>query len=242
MNHSSMLGGSSAERRYYCASSFDIETRPYVTRPPESTYAARGTKLHEAITVCIEEGHANPEGISPKDTSEAITPCLDFLNKLVDEYKVNEYHLETELHPEMLIPDTFGTADYIGYATTKPVTLMVDWKFGRNVTVSARDNMQLAYYAIALTYSDMHKDRRDQDIKGYIVQPNGEGGVNATSMVYTPKYLEHIKERLEENYEDRFEATPVAGDWCRWCVAKPFCVAKRTPEEVDNNIKEAQHE
>ena len=95
MKHSSLLGGSSANRRIACAGSYKLE-QSVQTPPVESAYAARGTALHEATTANLLDAEgAHPSTligqtfygrvISEEDVNDAIIPAIQQLDSLIEQ-------------------------------------------------------------------------------------------------------------------------------------------------------------
>lgn len=154
--HSSLVGGSTAERRLQCPGSWQLEQK----LPPEalnqtSSYANEGTALHAAMEHILDKDvkdldevlgmsfGEDPERDNPGYViddallDEAIGPCVDFFDALVAESR-SEGGLDFMLEARCQfpgIPDAFGTSDVI--ARTDKRSIIVDWKFGAGVPVKA---------------------------------------------------------------------------------------------------------
>lgn len=201
--HSSVVGGSTAERRIGCPGSYQLEQKlPPSAKNDSSADADEGSALHEAMAFILlndvtdldtvlgmtfgADPDRNPTGyVMTQDfVDHALAPCVDFFDALIAEAD-DEDGLDflVEQQVEMPgIPGAFGTSDII--ARTSKRTIIVDWKFGTGVPVKAsyideegieRPNYQLAYYARAAIFSlpDMAEDKPDWPVDLYIVQPRG---------------------------------------------------------------------
>lgn len=176
--HSSLVGGSTADRRMGCHASYQEEQKvPAHIRNKSSGYADEGSALHACIEYILQENIYEDEldekivgrefGDPPyvmtrKLVDSAIIPCMDFIDALIEELKdEGEFRFELETQCEMPgIPGAFGTSDFI--FRTDMRSGIVDWKFGEGVPVKAeykekddagnetvRGNSQLLYYGRA---------------------------------------------------------------------------------------------
>ena len=201
--HSSVVGGSTAERRIACPGSYQLEQKlPPSAKNNSSEYADEGTALHEAMSYILQndvtdldqvlgmtfgaDPDRNPDGYVMTDdlVEHALAPCVDFFDALVDESEAEgglDFLVEQQVQMPG-IPGAFGTADIIARTTKR--TMIVDWKFGVGVPVKAsyvdgedmeRPNYQLAYYARAALFSLPHMGEESPDwpVDLYIVQPRG---------------------------------------------------------------------
>lgn len=154
--HSSLVGGSSAEKRINCPASYQLEQRlPPELKRESSSYADEGTAMHSAVQYVLEnnlvdldqllgmefggsEDGSRSSYVVTKDLLDScITPCIDFFDALDDELK-DEGGLDfmLEARCEMPgIPNAFGTSDLI--ARTSKRSIIADWKFGVGVKVDA---------------------------------------------------------------------------------------------------------
>lgn len=175
--HSSVVGGSTAERRIACPGSYQLEQKlPPSALKGSSEYADEGTALHEAMAYILTNdiddlddvlgmtfgvSDTSPAGyvMTQELVDQALTPCVDFFNALADELTESDgdFMFLVECRVEMPgIPNAFGTSDVI-FRTPKR-SGNVDWKFGVGVPVKAfyvdesapdgkRPNAQQAYYS-----------------------------------------------------------------------------------------------
>jgi hypothetical protein len=201
--HSSVVGGSTAERRIACPGSYKLEQKlPPSAKNDSSEYADEGTALHEAMAYILTNGvtdlddilgmtfgadpDRNPTGyVMTQDlVDHALAPCVDFFDALEEELieTDGDFMFLVECRVEMPgIPNAFGTSDIV-FRTPKRSGI-VDWKFGVGVPVKAcykeddveRANHQLAFYARSGVFSLPHMfgDDPKWPVDLYIVQPRG---------------------------------------------------------------------
>ena len=230
--HSDTLGGSSAERRYHCAASYNLEEG--MPSLPGSAAASMGTTLHEAAALCIEDDIDAEEivGWVCEQTGLAVTkdqadnklrPALEAFYDLLDEHGIENVVLEKTLRAEAIdVPNALGTVDVIGVGSDDSTMLVVDWKFG-HYPVTAEFNLQLAFYASAalFEYGSASVDR----VTVAILQPDNLGSCVPSVYQFTVNEINKIADRWEENYAKRKSTEPVKGKWCHYCKAKPICSA-----------------
>jgi len=232
--HSTLMGGSIAERRMNCTASYRLESQH--PEPPSSIYAAQGTMLHSVIEQYLD-GKPMPELYGYEEEGcvfdgdleeELIQPALDCLRSLQIALEIDDLEFLTEARVAFQDFDAFGTVDLMG--TTSHYTIILDWKFGRGVKAGPGAlRYQLPFYAAAARntpeVSDMFAD--DKQIVLAVVQP-------AMRQPLTYKIVSH--DDLDA-FESRVRATisaigadleedPVSGKWCRWCRAAAVCPAR----------------
>ena len=153
MKHSTVVGGSTAKRVMNCPGSVALVAK--MPPQPSSTYADKGTLLHNVISEVLDQnvaphslvGTTYAEHVLDEDMlDEKIFPALAALD-VIDPDKQMEFAVETSVSFGKWLPDAFGSADFLGRIGTKAVVL--DWKFGDGVAVDAEDNEQLMFYAAA---------------------------------------------------------------------------------------------
>jgi hypothetical protein len=138
----------------------------------------------------------------------------------VDPDKEMFYEVETRVGFGDLLPGVFGSTDFVGRLGDKAVVL--DWKFGDGVVVTAEENEQLMFYAAAAMRTTALQWAFDgaTEIECIIVQPP-----IIRRWTTTPeriKQFEHQLVKAVKAAQDP-EARLKAGDHCRWCAAKPVC-------------------
>ena len=228
----SLWGGSSMPRRLACPASARLEA----AAPPEppSEAAMSGSAIHDAIEVAL--GRWRP-GWSVDEVLDPVHGPLDDHQLYIVRYcvdvavgRLNEHVFEgrdpsVTLEPKVEItgnPDFYGWADMA--IVTKDSLDLIDWKSGR-VDVELRDsdgklNPSIAFYILG--WLDTNGALGIERIYGWVVQPMS-GGVAKDEV--TVEELEAFRQELLSAYAFADHTPPVAGDWCRWCKAKPTCPA-----------------
>jgi hypothetical protein len=226
MKHSTVVGGSTAKRVMNCPGSVALVAK--MPPQPSSTYADKGTLLHNVISEVLDQnvaphslvGTTYAEHMLDEDMlDEKIFPALAALD-VIDPDKQMEFAVETSVNFGKWLPDAFGSADFLGRIGSKAVVL--DWKFGDGVAVDAEDNEQLMFYAAAAMRSPEAAWVFDgaTEIELIIVQPPV-----TRRWVTTPKRIRSFELSLKRAVKAAAapDAALKAGDHCRFCPAKPTC-------------------
>lgn len=152
--HSSVVGGSSAEKRMACPASWQMEQMLPPQADKSSTFADEGTACHEALAYILTNditelddvrgmtfgiSESAPEGYVMTDElmETCIYPCMDFFDALDAESDADgglQFLVENQCEMPG-IPGAFGTSDLI--CRTDKRSIIVDWKFGVGVLVKA---------------------------------------------------------------------------------------------------------
>ena len=220
MQHSNIVGGSTAKRVINCPGSVKLVQK--MPPQPSSKYADQGTLLHNAMDAILSS-RADVLGMKYKDQiltnelyDEKIAPALAALDELGD----IEYATETRVGFGDLLPGVFGSTDLVGRIGNKAVVL--DWKFGSGVPVPAEENEQLLFYAAAAMRTESLKWAFEgvTEIECIIVQPPFTK--RWTTTVERVKQFElELVQAVKAAMQDDAELSQ--GDHCRWCAAKPIC-------------------
>jgi len=220
MQHSNIVGGSTAKRVINCPGSVKLVQK--MPPQPSSKYADQGTLLHSAMDAILSS-RADVLGMKYKDQiltnelyDEKIAPALAALDELGD----IEYATETRVGFGDLLPGVFGSTDLVGRIGNKAVVL--DWKFGSGVPVPAEENEQLLFYAAAAMRTESLKWAFEgvTEIECIIVQPPFTK--RWTTTVERVKQFElELVQAVKAAMQDDAELSQ--GDHCRWCAAKPIC-------------------
>lgn len=254
--HSSIVGGSTAERLLHCPGSFNLLQRiPNIAELP-SEYANYGSAMHavmDKLMTLYGEGfptgdfhmkHAAEELLGDRfydrvleqhHLDDSIYPAIDTLYELMNKYGNGFKVAANELLVKFPnLPGAFGTSDLL--LTNKKFVLMVDWKFGQGVPVYA-------------TYKDEHGERVNAQLMFYFAGAMAElpelfGKRRFAVAIIQPRTVERLTHtvitRIEvqmfiEDMEAamlramRRDAPLHAGDYCRWCPARPFCPEHTAP-------------
>ena len=222
MQHSKVVGGSTAKRVINCPGSVALVAK----MPPqaESKYAAEGTLLHGCVEELMASGTVAT--VSAKynltdEQTEKLRFCaqaLDEIDPAADMRFVTETQVEFEGVKEL--DGVFGNADLVGRIGDRCIVL--DWKFGDGVAVDAEENEQgLFYAAAAKKTSDLYWAMNGtREVEIIIVQPP-----HIRRWVTTWRRIDQFERDLiaAVKLAQRPDAPAVLGDHCRWCTAKPIC-------------------
>ena len=227
MQHSRIVGGSTAKRVINCPGSVAlVDTMP---PQPSSSYADEGTLLHDTIADIMDGkggtcehhlGRKHNDVVLTQDLiDEKLRPAINALDE-IDPDGVMEYAVESRVGFGDLLPDVFGSTDLLGRIGRRAVVL--DWKFGDGVAVSAEENPQLLFYAAAAMRTPETQwvfDGADE-IELIIVQPPA-----VKRWLTTPERVKAFEQELVAAVKAALKpgAPLKAGDHCRWCAAKPIC-------------------
>ena len=226
MNHSNIVGGSTAKRVMNCPGSVALVQK--MPPQPSNKYADEGTLLHNVIAELVMSDKHPEEFLHTKYNDQILTlelidnklvPALAALD-VIDPNKEMEIEAETRVGFGDLLPDVFGSTDLIGRIGKRAVVL--DWKFGDGVAVEVEENPQLMFYAAAAMRTEETKWAFDgvEEIEMVIVQPP-----QVKRWVTTPARIAKFEKDLIKAVKlaQQPNAELKIGDHCRWCAAKPIC-------------------
>ena len=226
----SILGASSAKRWTHCPGSVRLS----VGMPNKSSvYAAEGTAAHELAEKCLRsrEPAADYLGsvIETEDgafevTQEMVDGVQLYVDTVLSDLKATPaavFQVESQFSLNWLYDGLFGTNDAL-VGEHFGLLRVYDLKYGRGVPVEVEDNEQLKYYALGAAYG------HDYDVvELVVVQPRA---------FHTQGPVRRWRTTIEEltawgrdvllpaaQATARADAPLCAGDWCRWCDAKPIC-------------------
>lgn len=226
MLHSAIVGGSTASRVINCPGSVALVAK--MPPKPSSTYADEGTLLHDAIALILDGKETSQSVIGMKYKGIELTqelfddklaPALAALEE-IDPNNEMEFLVETKVSFGDLIPGAFGSTDLMGRLGDRAIVL--DWKFGSGVAVSAENNYQGMYYAAAAmrTIGCDWVFRDAKEIEIIIVQPP-----HVKRWATTFDRIKEFERELVLAVKKSADAdAPLnMGSHCRWCAAKPTC-------------------
>lgn len=227
MQHSKVVGGSTAKRVIACPGSVALVNK--MPPQPSSKYADEGTLLHNVIAEVLDKFLPAQSFIGMKYQDIELTqeliddkllPALAALDEIDPEKKM-EFAVETRVGFGDFLPDVFGSTDLLGRIGSK--ALVIDWKFGDGVLVTAEENPQLLFYAAAAmrTSEVQWVFEGATEIECVIVQPTK----GVSRWVTTPERIKAFEHELAMAVREaqKPDANLTAGDHCRWCAAKPVC-------------------
>jgi hypothetical protein len=227
VNHSNIVGGSTAKRVINCPASVKL-VQQIPVGGVESEHAARGTLLHNVIAELLEFDKEPEQCIGATYKTQTLTqelidekiiPALAALDEIDPEKKM-VYMVETRVGFGDFLPGVFGSTDLLGRKDKRAFVL--DWKFGDGVLVDAEDNPQLLFYAAAAmrTPAAQWVFEGAEEIECIIVQPPA-----MRRWVTTPERVKQFEVELARAVRESSWPNPTmqTGDHCRWCAAKPIC-------------------
>lgn len=187
--------------------------------------------LHEAIALILDEKIQSDTdlvgfehgGVTLTQAlyDEMIKPALDFFDEHLDR-EIVDMGVEQRVAFQS-IPGAFGTADIIG--RTEQSVVILDWKFGRGVPVSAVENTQGLFYAAAAAEDPKtaHYFKDVDTVEIIVVQPAFDPPFSRWTAPLTR--LTDLRLKLISALRQSEQNNPPmeAGDHCRWCAAKPVC-------------------
>ena len=226
MQHSKIVGGSTAKRVIACPGSVALVDR--MPPSPSSSYADEGTLLHDVIAVVLDESAPPAAFIGRKHGVATLTqdliddklaPALDALNE-IDPYDQMEFAVESRVGFGDYLPGVFGSTDLLGRLGDRAIVL--DWKFGSGVAVNVEENAQLMFYAAAAmrTAATQWAFEGATEVELIIVQPP-----SIKRWLTTVERIKAFEVDLAAAVKTAMkpDAPLAAGDHCKWCAAKPIC-------------------
>ena len=121
-------------------------------------------------------------------------------------------------------PDGFGTADVVILSAHK--IRVIDLKFGKGISVEAKDNSQLRLYALGAWSKFREEYPNIKEVEYTIVQPRLESiTTDSTSLERLLEWANYfVKPKAKKAWAGTGEF--VAGDHCQFCRAKHTCRAR----------------
>lgn len=240
------LSASGAARWLNCPPSLHMEEQfPDTT----SEYAEEGTLAHEIaelklrkyFTVMTQRSYITAMNKLKKhklygeEMQEYTDNYLDNIKEVSHSFPtVPHCAIEKRVDFSGYVPDGFGTADCI--LIHGRAMWVIDFKYGKGIPVSARDNPQMKMYALGALYEYSMIYEIDVIHLG-IVQPRLK---NYSTWEITADELRSWGETIVAPAAQKALAgigTATAGDHCRFCKAKATCRAL-----AEENLALARHE
>lgn len=213
------LSASGSERWLNCPGS----VRLCETAPPrkDSKYSKEGTDAHECLETYLKELQCGEDQFNKEMMTHA-----EFARNAIQDCMTSTAELlcETRIDLSFIAPDMFGTCDYAIIDDGKYL-LVGDYKYGANISVDAKDNTQLIYYALGLAEK---YEYNFSIISLQIIQPRAphpDGPVRTHTM--NRRELLRWKGRIARGVlrTQKPDAPLAMGEWCMFCAAKSTCPA-----------------
>ena len=228
-----LLSASSSKQWLNCPPSARLQEN----FPNESSvYAEEGTFAHSVceykVKKYLHERVRRPqsEEFYTEELEQSTDAYYEFVIGVIEEMKRNGCGplvlVEERVDYSHIAPSGFGTADMliIGHdAEGRGILHICDYKNGKGVFVDAHHNSQMMLYAIGAlhAYGYIYPI---EIVRMTIIQPRLD---NISTFECSREELEvwgeSIKPIAKMAYEGKGEQK--AGDWCRFCRAKPVCRA-----------------
>ena len=242
----SPFGGSVATRVLRCPASVSLVEKVPAPLRRVSAYAERGTALHTAMALLIDNARfldglageiINDYTITRDDVENALRPAYAYVDALLDAPGAQFFVEQHVAFPT--IPGAFGTLDLL--VRIGSTIHVVDFKFGAGVRVLAlypegdEDiiNAQLAFYAAAARHSLPEFFAGVDEIVLTILQPNSIelDAEMVSSVTVTPAELDAFVAIYRAACTEALAPAPrlEKGAHCRFCPARPICPAHTGP-------------
>lgn len=228
-----LLSASSSKQWLNCPPSARLQEN----FPNESSvYAEEGTFAHSIceykVKKYLHERVRRPqsEEFYTEELEQSTDAYYEFVVGVIEEMKRNGCEplvlVEERVDYSHIAPSGFGTADMliIGHdAEGRGILHICDYKNGKGVFVDAHHNSQMMLYAIGAlhAYGYIYPIAI---VRMTIIQPRLDNiSTYECSREELEAWGESIKPTAKMAYEGKGEQK--AGDWCRFCRAKPVCRA-----------------
>jgi hypothetical protein len=242
----SPFGGSVATRVLRCPASVGLVEKVPAHLRKVSAYAKRGTALHTAMALLIDNARTfdglvgemlGCYAITRDDIENALRPAYAYVDALLDAPDVGFYLEQRVTFPT--ISGAFGTVDLL--VRSDSIVRVIDFKFGAGVPVFAlypdgdEDiiNAQLAFYAAAARHSLPKFFAGVDEIVLTILQPMSieADAEMVSSVTVTPAELDAFVTIYRAACEEALAPAPrlQPGAHCRFCPARPICPAHTGP-------------
>ena len=242
----SPFGGSVAARILRCPASVGLVAKVPENLRRSSSYADRGTALHVAMTLLLDEKETlesligktiDSYTITSDDVENALRPVLTYVGPLLDASGAEFYLEHRVVFPT--VPGAFGTTDLI--VRIGRAVHLIDYKFGSGVRVLAIYpdgdvdviNAQPLFYAAGGRHSLPEFFAGVDNIVLTILQPMSiePDAEMVSSVTITHDELDEFVAGYRAACEEALSEAPrlERGDHCRFCPAKPICPAHTGP-------------
>jgi len=237
----SLISPSNFERRMLCPGSLNAEKDL-----PEQTsvYAEEGKMLHDRVNQLITSKLGWATNLSD-DQKDAVYSAAEYYFDLVKESEtvIKEIHEKT-FDLSFIYPEMKGTADSV-LITFEPTTdsydlHVIDYKFGKGISVIASQNYQLLLYYLGVVNDPEIEEllqTKKYNVHLHIVQPykvNSLWSLNETEKLLFSN-LEMYQDIAQKCYKP--DAPRIASKKaCQFCKAKSTCpaLAKFVPDTKTN--------
>ncbi|MBQ3458505.1 MAG: DUF2800 domain-containing protein [Synergistaceae bacterium] len=202
-----------------------------------SSYAQEGTFMHEVCEYKLRHDYFHEDVPKPEseewyteEVEQVTDTYYEFVVSTIEDFKKSGQEplvlIEAKLNYSHIAPSGYGTGDMVIVGKLpdgRAAIHVIDFKGGRGVFVDADHNTQMMLYALgALAAYGYIWDI--EIVRMTIVQPRLDNiSTFECSRSELEAWGESIKPIARMAYEGKGEQR--AGDWCKFCRAKPVCKA-----------------
>lgn len=193
-------------------------------KPPSSPAAQEGIDAHDLLEKCLKNPKISVFDLTEnEEMAEAVAYAIDYVRAELNKGGTLLVEQRSEIFP--------GVMGRLDVAIVRPYdrVVVIDFKYGKGVLVSAVDNPQMLLYSLPVV-----RQHEVNTVELVILQPRVDEAVSKWEC--TPEYLETFEKEALRKIEITKEkdAPTVAGKWCRWCYAKAICPALR--KDIADNL------
>ena len=247
LQHSGIMGGSTAKQRINCPGSYAIEAA--IPDGPESEYATQGSVYHAAMELMLAQldpddddyeeryrkvladlegndlGFGDEWAITQDGIRDKVMPAWHAFIQVLSEYNLVDWFVEQRVSLDTVINKAFGTVDLLA-KDDKNRLHVLDWKFGDGVVVPVEGNEQLTFYAAGALYDEDPELREfTDDITGvvlHVVQPRVGDDVVLHTWETDEDFIEKFLDQAVNAVDlaSKPDAPVKPGDHCKWCKGK----------------------
>lgn len=217
LEHSDLVGGSTAARRLACSPSYRLEQQVPKGSDDGSIHARIGSTFHEILAKVLQDDvdpydllpftYTAPQGWSHTITEDDWADIGETALTMYDTFVVDtekrlgaDFVIKVETRVGFPgIPGAFGTSDIIAHCEDE--IFILDWKMGQ-IIVDARENIQAAFYACAAleTIPEFFPFEvvDSTPVTFVILQPAaGEPSVWRTDVAYLDQFAAELRAAIE---------------------------------------------
>ena len=233
-----LLSASGAQRWLSCPPSARLEE---AVEEQSSEYAREGSFAHELAELYLahhlglikknefnkrlEQLRQNP--FYSQELDDYVKAYIDFAIEKINEARSRTKDavvlLEMKLDYSTWVPEGFGTGDLV--LVSDDVLEVIDFKYGRGIAVSAKDNPQMRLYALG-ALNQFGCLYEVSTVRMTIVQPRLDS--ISTDEMTVDDLMHWANETVKETAEKAFkgEGEFKAGEHCRFCRVRSICRAR----------------
>ncbi len=191
--------------------------------PPQNTeFSVEGTNAHTVVE-CLFKGLPLPAFATPEMVKHA-TNFVDYCSQFESDWSYSELNVKL-----FYMTERNGYVDWCSFSPD--VIDIADYKYGQGVSVSAKENLQMAIYARSAILLKKISVRPDTKIRLHIYQPRVRQGERISVWEITYSELEQFTDDRVLGpatlIQNKGETVFAPGEkTCQFCPAKTFCTAR----------------